>query len=171
MQQTLVLPYLRDTPLYIPRRDLVLGGADSVLLEVSIVESDTPCAPALQITGGIGGPALRMTVWPDTGRWVRDYGMWLPTCGTPIWSGVGTIDANENGTFQIRVPVATMTTWPVRCVYALQLDWDGATLSETLAQGVLIVRPFSVPGSFVPPRLTTDDLIPIDTDDNRDLYA
>ena len=64
MQYSFVLPYLRSTPIHIPRRDLVVGGADSVLLEVGVVESDDPSAQAIVLTGGIGGPALRMTVWP-----------------------------------------------------------------------------------------------------------
>jgi hypothetical protein len=73
--QTLVLPYMRTSPVHIPCRDLVLGGADCLALEVSIVEADNPSAQALVLTGGIGGPALTMLVAPD--YWHRnswDYG-------------------------------------------------------------------------------------------------
>ena len=75
MQYSFVLPYLRSTPIHIPRRDLVVGGADSVLLEVGVVEFDNPSAQAIVLTGGIGGPALRMTVWPwSYVHWPWDYG-------------------------------------------------------------------------------------------------
>ena len=40
MTQRLVLPYLRG-PNHIPRRDLVLGGADSMALEVAIIRGTT----------------------------------------------------------------------------------------------------------------------------------
>jgi hypothetical protein len=62
MQQAFVVPYQRMSPIDIPRRDLVLAAPDSVLLSVSIIESDDPAAEALVITGGVGAPTLRMTV-------------------------------------------------------------------------------------------------------------
>jgi hypothetical protein len=171
MQQSFVLPYLRSSPLHIPRRDLVLAASDSVWLNVSIVESDDPAAEALVLTGGIGGPSLRMTVWPDSGPCFPDYGMYLPAPGSVLWSGVGTISATELGTFDILVPLGTATTWPRRCIYALQLDWSGNTRSETLAMGALHVRIYAINSTLGMPRLMTDDYIPIDTDDSRDLYA
>jgi hypothetical protein len=187
MQQTFVVPYLRSSPIHIPRRDLVLAASDSVFLAVSVIESDDPAAEALVITGGIGGPTLRMTVWPDScdggrhyhgwngglygGGWFHDYGWGIPRPGTVLWSGTGTIDPDALGTFNILIPIATMTSWPRRCGYALQLDWQGNTRSETLAIGALNVWPNAINGTFAAPRLTTDDLHPIDTDDSKDLFA
>jgi hypothetical protein len=172
MQQSFVVPYLRSSPIHLPRRDLVLAAADSVLLSVSIIESDDPAAEALVITGGIGGPTLRMTVWPDNIGYYRDYGMWLPVMSSVLWSGTGTVDADTVGTFDLLIPVATMACWPPRCIYALQLDWSGATRSETLAQGSLHVRLTASPaGPFVAPALLTDDRIPVLEDDTTPVLA
>jgi hypothetical protein len=171
MQQTFVVPYLRSSPIHLPRRDLVLAASDSVLLAVSIIESDDPAAEALVISGGIGGPTLRMTVWPDTQYWGNDYGMWWPTLGCALWSGVGTVSDTEVGTFELLVPIATMVSWPRRCLYALQLDWDGNTRSETLAQGALHVRQAATNGSFAPIPLLTDDGVPVLEDDLTNVLA
>jgi hypothetical protein len=104
-------------------------------------------------------------VWPDSTGWYRDYGMSTPQCGTVLWSGIGTISTTSVGTFDVLIPLATMTNWPRRCVYALQLDWSGNTRSETLAQGYLHVRPFAINGAFIPPPLLTDTSIPVLQDD------
>ena len=172
MQYSFVLPYLRSTPIYIPRRDLVVGGADSVLLEIGVVESDNPSAQALVLTGGIGGPALRMNVWPwSYVDWSWDYGNPSPGPHTVLWSGVGTISSTKLGTFQMRIPRATAMSWPARCIYALQLDWDAGTLSETLAQGALHVRRATVTAPLVSWALLTDDSIQILTDDDIPVEA
>jgi hypothetical protein len=172
MQYSFVVPYLRSSPIHLPSRDIVVAASDSVLLSVSIIESDDPAAEALVLTGGIGGPTLRLTVWPDSTGWYCDYGVSTPQCGTVLWSGVGTISTTSRGTFDVLIPLATMANWPRRCVYALQLDWSGNTRSETLAQGHLHVRLFAINSSVAgTPRLRTDDYIPIDTDDNLDLFA
>ena len=165
MQYSFVLPYLRSTPIHIPRRDLVVGGADSVLLEIGVVESDDPSAQAIVLTGGIGGPALRMNVWPWSYlHWPWDYGRPSHLPYTVLWSGAGTLSSTRLGTFEVRIPVTTMMSWPVRCIYALQLDWDAGTLSETLAQGALHVRRATVAAPRVSEDLLTDDYIPITTD-------
>ena len=73
----MTLPYMRTSPIHVPRRDLVLGRADSLYLRVTVVDSDNPCAQALEMSGGIGGPVLQMLVWPDhhyRNSW--DYGRW-----------------------------------------------------------------------------------------------
>ena len=171
MQYSFVLPYLRSSPIHIPRRDLVLAASDSVWLTISIVESDDPSAEALVVTGGIGGPTLRMTVWPDCSGYFRDYGMPLPYAGTVLWSGTGTVDADSRGTFNVLIPIATAMNWPVRCVYAIQLDWSGNTRSETLAMGALHVRMNAINGTFTEQFLMTDDYIPVLTDDTVHVEA
>jgi hypothetical protein len=171
MQYPFVVPYLRSSPVHLPRRDLVVAASDSVLLSVSIIESDDPAAQALVITGGIGGPALRLTVWPDSTGWYCDYGMPTPAAGTVLWSGVGTVSATSVGTFDVLIPLATMVNWPRRCVYALQLDWSGNTRSETLSQGYLHVRPFATNGAFIAPPLLTDTSVPVLEDDTDPVLA
>lgn len=172
MQYSFVLPYLRGTPIHIPRRDLVVGGADSVLLEIGVVESDNPWAQAIVLTGGIGGPALRMTVWPwSYARWPWDYGRPAQPHSV-LWSGAGTISRAKLGTFDLRIPLATAMSWPVRCIYALQLDWDAGTLSETLAQGAIHVRRATVVAApFASLALLTDDGTPILTDTDNPVEA
>ena len=164
-QQTLVLPYLRTSPVRIPCRDLVLGRADCLALEVSIVESDNPSAEAMVLTGGIGGPVLQMLVAPD--NWFRrswDYGAPATSPGTVIWSGFGTVSPDQLGTFIIHFPAATMVGWPRRCIWAIQLDWNGGGDAQLLAEGHLHVAPSLarlVGQSF----LLTDPLPVVLTDD------
>ena len=78
----------------VPIRDLALGSTDSVTLLVSVVDRDSPDALPIELTGGIGGPAVSMFVWPDGSRrgcggwdgWggCQDYG-W----GWPWGTGIG----------------------------------------------------------------------------------
>jgi len=170
----ITVPYNRP-PNHVPRRDFVLGAADSLWLQVSIVECDDPSAEALTLTGGIGGPGLRMAVWPVSDAptsW--DYGLPTPACGTLLWSGMGTISAAYPGTFDIVLPPGTLANWPRRVAYGLQLDWDANVGSELLCVGVLHVRraQFGAPvndgaGSF----LLTDDGTPVLEDDNTHVLA
>lgn len=158
---TLVLPYNRTSPVHIPCRDLVLGGADSLGLEVSIVESDNPSAAALVLTGGIGGPALTMLVAPDC--WHRsswDYGAPAIGPGTVIWSGQGTISATQPGTFEIHFNTATMARWPRRCIWIIQLDWNNSGDTQMLSYGHLHVTR-SVQRLVQQTVLLTDDGLPI----------
>jgi hypothetical protein len=140
-QSTLVLPYQRTSPVHIPCRDLVLGGADCLALEVSIIERDDPSAEALVLSGGIGGPALTMFVAPDTThRYSWDYGAY-PSCpGAVLWSGQGTISPTKPGTFDVHFGTATMAGWPRRCIWVIQLDWNSSTDTEMLSWGHLHVR-------------------------------
>jgi len=170
----LVIPYDR-APNHVPRRDLVLGGADSLWLEVSVIQYDDPSAEAITLTGGIGGPALRMAVWP-VGDYPTswDYGLPTPACGTILWSGNGTVSATQTGTFDMNIPVGTLAAWPSRVAYGLQLDWDGTTGSELLCAGILHVRraQFGAPlndgaGSY----LLTDNSIPVLEDDSTPVLA
>ena len=133
----MTVPYMRTSPVHIPRRDLVLGHADSLYLRVTVVDSDNPCAQGIELTGGIGGPALQMIVWPGTcyrASW--DYG--APWIGprSVLWAGTGVI-SDALGAFDISFPTATMSSWPRRCAYALQLDWDGGAGTSLLAEGHL----------------------------------
>jgi hypothetical protein len=161
----LTVPYMRTSPVHIPRRDLVLATADSLYLRVTVVDSDDPCSQALDLTGGIGGPTLAMIVWADVpGQYWHEYGMWHPVAGQVLWTGIGTI-SDAIGAFDVVMPVNTMACWPRRCGFALRLDYDGGLGSEVLAQGTLHVR--HVPGSAavltaVP--ITTWPLDPITTD-------
>jgi hypothetical protein len=161
----MTVPYMRTSPVHIPRRDLVLASADSLYLRVTVVDSDDPCSQALDLTGGIGGPTLAMIVWADVpGQYWHEYGMWHPVSGQVLWTGIGTI-SDAIGAFDVVMPVGTMACWPRRCGFALRLDYDGGLGSEVLTQGTLHVR--YVPGSAavltaVP--ITTDALDPITTD-------
>jgi hypothetical protein len=133
----MTVPYMRTSPIHIPRRDLVLGQADSLYLRVTVVDSDNPCAQGIELTGGIGGPMLQMLVWP--GQCYRaswDYG--APWIGprSVLWVGTGVV-SDALGAFDISFAAATMSSWPRRCAYALQLDWDGASGTSLLAEGHL----------------------------------
>jgi hypothetical protein len=164
--QTFVVPYLRTSPIHVPRRDLVLGLVDSLALTVQVVDRDSPDAVPLELTGGIGGPVLQMIVWADSWRRATwDYGNgygygygngWgyggaLPPMQSPwtvLWVGTGVIADAASGTFLISFPTGTMGglappppqttwTWPPRCSYALQLDWNGGGETTLLVEGKL----------------------------------
>lgn len=138
MTLAITLPYERPSPVHIPRRDLVLGAADSLYLQVSVVQSDWPGAPPIVLTGGIGGPALRLYVWAAS-AWHHgwDYGAPTHCRGTMLWSGLATIASLPDATFLFSFPTGTMAAWPLRCGFALQLEWDSARQVELLAQGYL----------------------------------
>ena len=163
----MTLPYMRTSPIHVPRRDLVLGRADSLFLRVTVVDSDNPCAQALELTGGIGGPVLQMLVWPDQhyrGAW--DYGAYWhwPQCPqTVLWVGTGVLSP-ARGAFDIAFPTATMAGWPRRCAYALQLDYDGGGGTDLLAEGRLQLT-HSVARSVNPVIMLTDPSQPVLTDD------
>jgi len=146
----MIVPYRRTSPVHVPRRDLVLGAADSLLLEVSVIEYDNPAAMLLDISAsGTGSPNLKMLVWPDRcDRYSWDYGMTWPNPAALLWSGVGMASQTTPGTFNVTFPTGTMQCWPRRSRYALQLDWnDGASNTELLTQGYLhLMRSVSVPG-------------------------
>jgi len=117
----------------------------------------------LVVTGGIGGPTARLIVWRHGGGGWWDYGRGFSECMETLWSGVGVIDPDVLGTFDITIPAAAMAWWPPRCGWSFQLDWDGGIGSEMIAQGSLHVR--RVAGKLFPPvPLLTDGLVPILTD-------
>ena len=142
-----------------PTRDLVLGGTDSVTLLISVVDRDSPDALPIELSGGIGGPAVSMYCparppgrahGPHFGGWGSgdDYGWggWygggVAGPGTVLWSATGVILDPTTGTFQIHVPVGTMGCWsPRRCCWAIYFDEDAGGTAELLAEGHLHVRP------------------------------
>jgi hypothetical protein len=160
---TMTLPLARATPLYIPQRDLVLGSSDSLSLTVTIVESDTPTSPPIELTGGIGGPACTLAIWSDGGSygyrhyrgwdrggwyggwygsgWYHDYGWGTAWPGSTLWTGTGTIDPTIPGSFDIFIPVNTMGNWPRRCGWGVLFDYNGGGNAELIAQGRLQLRP------------------------------
>lgn len=154
-QQTLTLPLDRVSPVRIPTRDLVLGGTDSLTLSVTVIEYDSPDAPPMTLTGGIGGPACSLFVWPGghgRGYWgdCHDYGWGWPGGavsggiagpGTVLYAATGTVSATVPGTFDILIPAGTMGGWPLRCRWAVLLDFDTGGGAELLAEGHLHVRP------------------------------
>jgi hypothetical protein len=161
----MTVPYMRTSPVHIPRRDLVLGRADSLFLRVTVVDSDSVCAQALDLSGGIGGPALQMLVWPDQHhRTSWDYGAMAQCPQTLLWAGTGVI-SDALGAFDISFPTATMAGWPRRCAYALQLDYDGGGGTDLLAEGRLHLS-HSVPrAAAAPVIMLTDPTPPVLTDD------
>ena len=166
----MTVPYMRTSPIHIPRRDLVLAAADSLYLRVTVVDSDNPCAQALDLTGGIGGPALQMLVWPDhCYRTTWDYG--APWIGprSVLWAGTGTI-SDAIGAFDISFPSGTMASWPRRCGWLVQLNYD-TTSAEVLMSGALHVSMFGTAFGQATPLLETDDFRPVHTDINEQVLT
>jgi len=149
----LTLPLDRASPIRVPIRDLVLGGTDSLTLLVSVVERDSPDALPIELSGGLGGPAVSMFVWadsrgchgPDFGGWDYGWGSWygggIAGPATTLWTGLGTVYDMTTGTFRIVVPAGTVAAWPRRCRWAILFDTDGGGTAELLAEGHLHVRP------------------------------
>jgi hypothetical protein len=178
-QFALTLPLDRVSPVRVPTRDLVLGGTDSVTLLISIVDRDSPDALPVELSGGIGGPAVSMFVWPDHrggygphfGGWGSgdDYGWggWygggVAGPGTVLWSVTGVILDATSGTFAIVVPAGTMGCWPRRCRWAIYFDADGGGEAELLAEGHLHVRPM-VSRAIAPLIMLTDPTPAVLTD-------
>jgi len=133
--QTMVLPLGRVSPVHIPRRDLVLAASDSLSLRVSIIESDAPSALPVELTGGIGGPALWLCIFADGCHgWGWDYGAPRIAPGRTLGSWQGVI-ATAPGSFDIDIPSGAFADYPLRCGWAIQLDWDGGGHTEILASG------------------------------------
>jgi hypothetical protein len=190
MQQTMTLPYLRTSPVQLPRRDLVLSTADSLLLSVIVVESDTPAAEVLIRSTDINGPSMQLAIWADT-AWQHcgwDYGRPPMSAGTVLQSITG-IPGDASGSFDFHIPTGTFSGFPLRCGWAVLLLWENGARSSVLAQGIAHFRqPFfkGVPITEIPPigppviipplqpslvGLTTDDLHPIITSDTTGANA
>ena len=178
----ITVPYMRTSPLYIPRRDLVLASADSLYLRVTIVDSDNPCAQALALSGGIGGPSAQLLFWADTqpktgwGGWY-DYGWGYYTDGWPYASTrqmlltVPGALSDATGAFDFSVPSGTMSSWPLRCGWAVQLNYDSAGAEVLMTGTANIRRGLGLPFTLAAPVLETDAFIPIHTDTEEQVLA
>jgi hypothetical protein len=167
----MTVPYLRTSMLHIPRRDLVLAVADSLYLRVTVVDSDNPCAQGIELSGGIGGPGAVFSVWADLHGWHDDYGMLLPRCGQLLHSVAGTHPSGVVGAFDFAFPSGTMVSWPRRCGWTVQLNYD-TNGAEVLATGRIVVRPsLGAPFLFDPPALATSAGVPIHTSSGEQVLA
>jgi hypothetical protein len=181
MQHSITLPYRRTSPVHVPRSDIVLSSADSLLLTVVVVESDHPSAQALVLATDINGPSMQLVLWDDA-----DYGYawgdyqraWAP--GLLLQSIPGTPGAAA-GSWEFHIPTGTFASFPLRCGWSILLLWGNSTKSSVLAQGIAsFLRPFFTgipigdlpqpePIPPIPPGpgsqigLLTDDLHPIIT--------
>jgi len=186
-QQTITLPYLRTSPVHIPRRDLVLSASDSLLLSVAVVENDRPSAQALILTTDVNGPSMQLVIWDEGaithGTWGWDYQRPYSTCGMVLQSISGK-PGSAAGSWDFHLPTATFANFPRRCGWSILLLWEDGTRSSVLGQGIMnFLRPFvkgvalsaippETPPPFIPPgaqsllRLLTDDLHPIITSDS-----
>lgn len=138
MQQTITVPYLRSSPLYDARRDLVAHSAESLSLRVTVVERDDPNAQLLVLTGGLGGPAAQLSFWADYEPGCSrncDYGR-PPYRGATLWTGWGTPQPGL-GSFDWHVPAGTLYSLPRRCGWAVQLVWDAGAKVDMLMSGIV----------------------------------
>jgi hypothetical protein len=134
------------------------------------VDSDSVCAQAIELSGGIGGPGAQFTVWADApGAWHDDYGTMLPVSGQVLANVVG-VPGDALGSFDFSLPSGTMAGWPRRCRWAVQLNYD-TTGAEVLMAGSLHVRMLGTAFSFDAPVLMTDDYRPVHTDIEEQVEA
>ena len=170
MQQSITVPYLRSSPLYDARRDLVAHSAESLALRVTVIERDDPNAQLLVLTGGLGGPAAQLLIWTDHDAGCRrcDYGR-PPHRGSTLWAGWGEPQPGL-GSFDWHLSAGVLYSLPRRCGWAVQLVWDSGTKVDMLQQGIInILGTFggatSIDGAGT--ALLTSDGMYILTADNR----
>lgn len=156
MQQDIVVPYLRDSPVYDSRRDLVAHSSESFTLRVTVIERDDPNAPLLLLTDGLGGPAAQLIVWADYDPGCRrcDYGR-PPQRGVTLYSAWGEPQAGL-GAFEFFLPAGTLYTLPPRCGWGVLLVWGDSMRADMLHQGRLHVLGAFGPGA--PPDAAGDSL-------------
>jgi hypothetical protein len=159
--QSMTLAVQRRSPIHIPRRDLVLSGADTLRLTVHLRESDTPGAAPVGMVGL--GPRLRLALGTMGPIWSWDYG-YTPspalTYRSLLWAGFGVASLTEDGRVDIDVPRGALGDACGRLWWMLQLDY-GRSLT-LLAHGVAQVLP-------APP--LGDDLTPLLADDRTPILA
>ena len=179
MQHSITLPYRRTSPVHVPRSDLMLHAADSLLLTVVVVESDHPSAQAIVLHTDINGPAMQLVLWDaaEYGHSWGDYGRaWTPSGMLQSISGY---PGSAAGSWDFQIPTGTFAEFPPRCGWSILLLWNNGAKSSVLGQGIAnFLRPFfkGTPLTAVPPDpgipiippgppshagLTTDDLRPI----------
>jgi hypothetical protein len=106
-----------------------------------------------------------MLVWPDHHhRTSWDYGAMAQCPQSVLWTGQGVL-SDAIGAFDISFETATMSGWPRRCRYALQLDYGGGCGTDLLAEGHLHLA-YSIPRSVNPVIMLTDPSEPVLTDDS-----
>jgi hypothetical protein len=155
MQQSITLPYLRTSPVHVPRRDLVLSASDSLLLNVAVVERDHPSSSALILTTDACGPSMQLVLWNESDRWNTccDYERPGTVYGTVLRSVTGH-PGDAVGSWDFHIPTGTFANFPRRCGWTILLLWNDGTSSSVLAQGIVsFLRPFvqGVPLSAIPP--------------------
>ena len=155
MQHAITLPYLRTTPVHVPRRDLVLSASDSLLLTVSVVERDHPSAPALILTTDACGPSMQLVLWNERDGWNAccDYERPYPVYGMVLRSTTGR-PGTAPGSWCFDLPTGTFANYPLRCGWTILLLWNEGTSSSVLGQGIMsFLRPFvqGVPLAAIPP--------------------
>jgi hypothetical protein len=180
VQYSIYLPYRRTSPVHIPRSDLVLSAADSLLLTVVVVESDHPSAQTIVLSGDADGPAMQLVLWDDSNHcygwgsangygYGADYGWGYPFGLPPrILLTVQGEPGSVGGSWEFYVPTGTFSIFPVRCGWAILLLWNQGAKSSLLGQGTanFTLPFFPVPTTLYPPYdLTTDALQPILTSD------
>lgn len=171
----LTVPYMRASPIQIPRRDLVLSTADSLFMRITIVACDDPCAPAIDIGPGIGAPSCQLFFWIDTRSSIYvDYRVPFPErvvrpMGQVLWQGAGAVSP-AIGAFDFSFPSGTMTTWPWRCGWCVQLNYDTQG-ADVLLAGSAVIRSAGMPFTLPETVLQTDDFIPIHTDTEEQVLA
>lgn len=187
MQYAITLPYLRTSPVHIPRRDLVLSASDSLLLTVTVVETDNPSAQALILSTDINGPAMQLVIWRDSDAWNTwcDYQRPGSVYGTVLQSISGK-PGGAAGSWDFHLPTGSFSTgtfrgFPLRCGWTILLLWDNGAKSSVLGQGVMnILPPFvqGVPLAAIPPDPVPPIIPPVApsflwllTDDNRPILA
>lgn len=162
----ITLPYLRTSPVHIPRRDLVLSASDSLSLTVTVVETDHPSAQAIILSTDIDGPAMQLVIWQDTDSWNTwcDYQRPGMIYGTVLQSVIGR-PGSAAGSWEFHLPTGTFAIgafrgYPPRCGWSVLLLWNNGAKSSVLGQGIMnILPPFvrGVPLVAIPP----DPIIPI----------
>jgi hypothetical protein len=143
MQHSITLPYRRTSPVHVPRADLVLSAADSLLLTVVVVESDHPSAQAIVLHTDENGPSMQLVLWDDA-----DYGYgwgdyqraWAP--GLLLRSTPGT-PGTAAGSWDFHIATGSFADFPLRCGWAILLLWNNGAKSSVLAQGIAsFLRPY-----------------------------
>ena len=184
MQQEITLPYLRTSPVHVPRRDLVLSASDSLLLTVTVVERDHPSAQALVLSTDVNGPTMQLVLWSDHDQpcgW-GDYGRGYAWPGALLQSLSG-VPGDAAGSWDFHIPTGTFADFPLRCGWAVLLLWGDGAKSSVLAQGVAhflrphftgvkitalpppVDPPYYPPGASLLGLITSDTLMPILTSD------